>query len=353
MRHRVRRLVVKARAVRLWQRMSRYYGLKKRVLPSPEARVRLTMDGSRRLGHNCCAVCGRRAKCFACPACERVQYCSRHCASLDHHSAACSILGVTDDNDDDEKSSVVLDARILRNFPKGHIDRPWVASLVALNPKFSTLSLNELALLSYPLTLAWLLKELLPRRPKKILLLGASPAEAAVPAQAWADALRTVSSQSTIDLRLLGPELPLKRSDAKAKSGDLSLRLDYDDGNFKPHGNTYDLVVCLNPGLTCPDYDWSIFAQTWHQSTGLLALFAHSRGELLGDVLELHDYHAASLTVTQNPFHCPKWRQSHTMANDLYRKHQWCAILDNNATTTGAANDKKGNQPTNKKSKTR
>ena len=264
---------------------------------SAEAKVRLRID-DRRLGFDCCAVCGRKDV-RTCPACRRVSYCSRRCRRSDRYHP-CSILGTTDDNDDDERGAV--DFPVDFNLKKIEGPDAWWVNLIKTSPD---LSVNQLALISYPLSLAWVLEQPV----RRVLLIGAGPAEASVPPQLWP---RTIK-----DLHLVGPEIP-KTTRLKVASLNIVHRRD----KFTP--GSYDVVVAFNPGLTCPDYDWSAFKQA--PRPPVLVLFAHTRKELLLDVLELQA-DPASLFVAKNPFHCPKWRQSGTFANDVYRKHRWCAIL--------------------------
>ncbi|KAJ8598611.1 hypothetical protein CTAYLR_001719 [Chrysophaeum taylorii] len=287
----------------------------------PAARARL-LRSDRRLGLDCCAVCARRKVLVACRACGRVRYCSKACLQTDKpiHEGACILLRQTDEAEGHASSSsrIKLLAPETVKWLLGHrtlVRQSWVAALIAADPKAAELSHVELSVLSYPLSAAWaasLVPELVPDA-RKVLVLGAGPAEAAVPASCWAAAL------GRCELVLVGPELP---ANARVSADNISVV--YRRERYVRRDD-YALVIGFNLGLTCPDYDWS---DALLPRDATLAFFTNTEPELAFDLESPLLRRRVPNLIARNLFHCPRWRQSTTIANDLYRKHSWLALFE-------------------------
>lgn len=259
------------------------------------ARQRLREDDSLRLGHNCCAVCAKTKNLIKCRACESIVYCSRKCASRDQniHAMSCVVLRTIDDEEDGcDHCDFVL--------KKLDYKAPWVSSLIASDPCAAELTMRDLSLLSYPLSLGFMLTLV---NAKHVLVVGAGRAECSVPC--WSAVAGRLQS-----LTFLGPELTKHSTRRRGK-------IQFVRGKFvdPPSHDEDTVVVGFNLGLTCPDYDWTSAPFSRCRS---LVLFSNTRTELQRDFKQLKRLHS---TIMQNPFHCPRWRQSNTLANDIFRKH--------------------------------
>lgn len=309
----------------------------------PPARPRLARSGARlRLGINCCGVCARRVRkarhgLIRCRECSRALYCSPRCLQLDHpvHYASCLLLRTTDTNPASVAAPATdhpqLVAQALHHSTlswllarPNFIRHGWTAALIAAAPSCANLSLHDLSILSYPLSLA-LVATLLPTtssQKHRVWVVGAGPAECAVPRTCW-----LALADRITDLCFVGPEV--NHDDIVSIGG---VRIEYRRDCFHTLDKRATLVIGFNLGLTHPDYDWShapLLLGNHH-----LALFSNSRVELNAEIDLLRHKHGSKSTVavvSRNPFHCPLWRQSTTLANDLYRKHSWLAFLGRNA----------------------
>lgn len=311
----------------------------------PPARLRLARNGARlRLGINCCGVCARRTRktrrgLIRCRECSRALYCSPRCLQLDHpvHHASCLLLRTADTNAPPAATPATdhpkLVAQALQHSTLSWllarpnlISHGWTAALIAAAPSCANLSLHDLSILSYPLSLA-LVASLLPTashssQKHRVWVVGAGPAECAVPRTCW-----LALADRITDLCFIGPEV--NHNDTVSIGG---VRIEYKRDCFRTLDTRATLVVGFNLGLTHPDYDWSdapLLVGNHH-----LALFSNSRVELDAEIDLLTNKHgckSAVSVVSRNPFHCPLWRQSTTLANDLYRKHSWLAFLGRRA----------------------
>jgi len=210
-----------------------------------------------------------------------------------------------------------------------------------------------------------------------VLILGASAAECCVePAELWALAApqRAPGAPEGAGLRLtfVGPEVPenlsgkevaptSKSSMADSRAPPLSLR--YFRGSFdafcaagsatcvnskrakSPEGCSIkgemdtkkaawlafdaqvlqvDAIVCFNPGFTCLDYNWSVGELGHSCEDTPFVVVTNTVTESLLDRECLgtdHGIGLAKVTQTRNPFAWLAWRQSGTLANDVYRKN--------------------------------
>ena len=234
-----------------------------------------------------------------------------------------------------------------------------------------------------------------------VLILGASAAECCVePAELWALAAprRALGAPEGAGLRLtfVGPEVPehlsgkevtlpptsSPSSGAGSRAPPLSLR--YFRGSFdafcaagsatqaKKHATSQssshkdeaepkkatwlafdaqvlqvDAIVCFNPGFTCLDYNWSVGELGHSCEDTPFVVVTNTVTESLLDRECLSADHCvglAKVTQTRNPFSWLAWRQSGTLANDVYRKNS--AVLAGrvrNISNNGGAS--KGEEP--------
>mmetsp|Transcript_13938 Transcript_13938/g.20939 ORF Transcript_13938/g.20939 Transcript_13938/m.20939 type:complete len:384 (+) Transcript_13938:100-1251(+) len=333
----------------------------------PVARLKGKIGKLGRLGIDCCAVCSRKHKLKSCCNCKRIKYCSRLCARVDaaaHFWSCKQLQSMSTCNSElaaPVESTILTEATDLR---KKNISSSWVAELIREAPQTRNLSREQFSTISYALSLAWLCTKLktrgiLPATPQSILLVGAGAKEAAVPARVWADAWRLLGPDaSTMSITLLGPELNRQKKERIKlfydRNRSLRLTLNFIQRNYEPSDAlAAQFVVCFNPGFNCPDYNWNQFTRlsiAENSSSNVppvIALFGHTIAELKVDLLSLTEEHQGEeqgtinddngkmpvaaehqpVFLSKNPFHCPCWRQSDTLANDLYRKHTACLVL--------------------------
>jgi hypothetical protein len=83
-------------------------------------------------------------------------------------------------------------------------------------------------------------------------------------------------------------------------------------------------VVSFNPGFTCPDYNWSVgeLAHSCEDTPFVLVTNTVTESNLDRACLAAdHGVGLAKVTQVRNPFAWLAWRQSGTLANDVYRKN--------------------------------
>ena len=204
-----------------------------------------------------------------------------------------------------------------------------------------------------------------------VLILGASAAECGVePVGLWALTAprRSPGSPEGAGLRLtfVGPEVPSELSGAEvtpppvpaSSAGSLAprLMLRYFRGSFDAfcaagsatrvggsHSQSQrgeqrlaawlaldaqvlqvNAVVSFNPGFTCPDYNWSVgeLAHSCEDTPFVLVTNTVTESNLDRACLAAdHGVGLAKVTQVRNPFAWLAWRQSGTLANDVYRKN--------------------------------
>ena len=200
----------------------------------------------------------------------------------------------------------------------------------------------------------------------EVLVLGASAAECRVaPCEMWS--LRRAGGQRGAGLRLtfVGPEVPAELhgttvdASSTARSGGEVRRtaLRHFRGTFESYltfgvrlfaspkasakkmktkavdyqhdsGALADAVFGFNLGLTCPDYTWSLSALGDMLEGVPLVLVTNTEGEMRMDLECLEHNHSVRLrkaVTAPNPFAWLAWRQSGTLANDVYRKNSFVA----------------------------
>ena len=84
---------------------------------------------------------------------------------------------------------------------------------------------------------------------------------------------------------------------------------------------TADAIVGFNLGLTVDAYDWGPALERLPPGKPI-AFFTNSLPELKAE-LEVYELVCRVRTCRPNPFRSPRWRQSTSMANDIYRRHSY------------------------------
>jgi hypothetical protein len=159
---------------------------------------------------------------------------------------------------------------------------------------------------------------------------GAAAIEAAAPPCAWT----MLPTTPSLHIHLVGPNLQQQHADARAAglSSTVSCSaMKYED--FRAGGQEApDVIVGLNMGLSCLDYDWaaSLQAMLLGLSPGQrlpIAFATASYEELLEEVLVLQQ--SCGFTVVEsreNAWAWPLLLQSGTTACDCYRKSSWLCV---------------------------
>jgi hypothetical protein len=298
-----------------------------------------------------CMRCGRRAAaaaCSCCGKCRRVSYCSSACR-LQHastHREVCAFLQRCSSEADLEDAKWGLhcnmDALVARSRA-ADIKAPtgW-AGLRALAAEAS-LPLDGAACvgLSAPTTLQNALLLLSSQRPPLLDLKadgrtlvvhvpGAAAIEAAAPPSAWT----MLPATPSLHVHLVGPNLQQQHADCSANgltSAVTCSAMKYEE--FRAGGQgAPDVIVGLNMGLSCLDYDWaaSLQAMLLGLAPGQRLPFAFATAsyeELLEEVLVLQQ--RCGFTVVEsreNVWAWPLLLQSGTTACDCYRKSSWLCV---------------------------
>ena len=335
------------------------------------------------LGFDACCRCGKSGPTIECDGCHRVKYCSKACRSMDgnistvdssandeeedpalgHSAVICSILQLVNDDEAVEEN---LDSS------KKTLDKEKrSAAIERLSSEFE----------SFPATLANIVmdgpcyQDVLDQKRGSSLtihVVGASK-----DAELWqghpdssqenkvfhcyGEALVELAenrSFSAIKLVFIGLELPEKDKDVsipmstgKKKKAPCDLLVQTHCGQYTSEllkdgkYSSPDIVVCFNPGFTCPDYDWEEAVRCIPEGTPILVttnteLEGIADAQYLLDLDLINDIppgleealgigeststeHDSEAFFSVNPCSGTRVRQSGTMANDLYVKSRW------------------------------
>ena len=297
-----------------------------------------------------CMRCGAKAKagCDAvvCRKCQRVSYCSSGCRTADSsaHRQVCPFLQRCTSETELEEANWGLKSSI-----EGLIESSRSASRKELTGWASMRALAAAASLpldgvmcvglSAPMTLQNALLLLSCQRPPLLDLgcgplvvhvPGAAAIEAAAPAAAWTMLPHTPS----LHVHLVGPNL--QQSSVISSAASLASTVTCDASSYEAFRATNpgapDVIVGLNMGLSCLDYDWVASLQAMlcglKQGQRLPIAFATaSYEELLEEVLLLQQHCAFKLAESsENVWAWPLLLQSGTTACDCYRKSSWLCV---------------------------
>jgi hypothetical protein len=288
----------------------------------PQADARLANNPDLAPGINCCAVCARQFITKVCPVSRRVRYCSAHHMLLDAKARAPSM-------------------RVLRTLEKLEddgepvsIERDELGLARLANDGFGVVEITPPAwayaeTMSYPLSVAHCLTALSPFRKVtkraqsdaiRIVIVGASDAEAAASPHVWLDCFRRAGLRGSFTVVLVGPELSAQ-DPTEAWKETCDVRLEYLCETAEDILATADAIVGFNLGLTVDAYDWGPALERLPAGKPI-AFFTNSLPELKAE-LEVYELVCRVRTCRPNPFRSPRWRQSTSMANDIYRRHSY------------------------------
>ena len=222
----------------------------------PQADARLANNPDLAPGINCCAVCARQFITKVCPVSRRVRYCSAHHMLLDAKARAPSmrVLRTLENlQDDGEPVSIERDELGLARLANDGF------GVVEITPPAWAYAET----MSYPLSVAHCLTALSPFRKVtkraqsdaiRIVIMGASDAEAAASPHVWLDCFRQAGLRGSFTVVLVGPELSAQDpTEAWKETCDVRLELCETAEDILA---TADAIVGFNLGLTVDAYDW-------------------------------------------------------------------------------------------------
>ena len=288
----------------------------------PQADARLANNPDLAPGINCCAVCARQFITKVCPVSRRVRYCSAHHMLLDAKARAPSMR-------------VLRTIFLLKDDGEPvQIERDELGLARLANDGFGVVEITPPAwayaeTMSYPLSVAHCLTALSPFRKVRrraqsdairIVIMGASDAEAAAAPHVWLSCFRQAGLRGSFTVVLVGPELsPQEPTEAWKETCDV--RLEYLCETAEDVLEEADAIIGFNLGLTVDAYDWGPSLEKLPDGKPI-AFFTNSLPELKAE-LEVYELVCRVRTCRPNPFRSPRWRQSTSMANDIYRRHSY------------------------------
>jgi hypothetical protein len=164
-------------------------------------------------------------------------------------------------------------------------------------------------------------------RPLVVHVPGAAAIEAAAPPASWT----MMPFAPSLRVHLIGPMLKQARIVSAPKSTVVCSDASY-DAFRAANSEIPDVIVGLNMGLSCLDYDWAASLQA--MSMGLIvgqrlpiAFSTASYEELLEEVLLLQQHCGFQLAESsENIWAWPLLLQSGTTGCDCYRKSSWLCV---------------------------
>ena len=295
----------------------------------------------------CGARFGAAGDAAACKKCRRVSYCSAACrtADLPAHRQVCPFLQRCTCEADLEEAAWGLKANLDALFASSHSAAAAALSAwpgVRASAAAACVSLDGVTCvgLSAPLTLQNALLLLSSQRPPLLdlkadgpLLVvhvpGAAAVEAAAPPAAWT----MLPSTPSLHVYLVGPSLHASHTVSSVPGLTSTVTCcasSYE--HFRTGTQAPDVIVGLNMGLSCLDYDWiaSLRSMLLGLSPGQrlpIAFATASYEELLEEVLLLQQHCGFKLAESiENVWAWPLLLQSGTTACDCYRKSSWLCV---------------------------
>jgi hypothetical protein len=299
-----------------------------------------------------CMRCGVKSKAgneaVLCKKCQRVSYCSSGCrtADLSAHRQVCPFLQRCTSEADLEDSNWGLKSSIdglvqsSRSAERSGLTGWDSMRMLAAS---TSLLLDPVMCvgLSAPLTLQNALLLLSSQRPplldlnsgRRTLVVhvpGAAAIEAAAPPAAWT----MLPSTPSLHVHLVGPNLQQLQtiSAGSAVTSTVTSSAASYDSFREANPEVPDIIVGLNMGLSCQDYDWtnSLHAMLSGLNVGQRLPFAFATAsyeELLEEVLLLQQNCGFKLVESiENEWAWPLLLQSGTTGCDCYRKSSWLCI---------------------------
>lgn len=288
----------------------------------PQMAAQLDKNPDLAPGIDCCAVCASQFITKVCPVSRRVRYCCADHMLMDAKARAPSmkVLRTLEMlNDDGEPMPIAEDELGLSRLANDGFD------VVEITP--SAWAYAET--LSYPLSVAHCLTALAPFRKVRrraqsdavrVVIMGASDAEAAAAPKVWLDCFRKAGLTGSFTVVLVGPELSPQES-IEAWKESIDVQLEYLAVTAESVLESADAVVGFNLGLTVDAYDWAPALEQLPADKPI-AFFTNSLPEFKAE-LEIIELVCQVKTTRPNPFQSPRWRQSMSMANDIYRRHSY------------------------------
>lgn len=299
-----------------------------------------------------CMRCGTRTAAVgdaaACKKCRRVSYCSAACRAADVsvHRQICPFLQRCTSEADLEEAEWGLKSNMDALFASSR--SAAAAALSAWPGVRSSAAAACVALdgvtcvgLSAPLTLQNALLLLSSQRPPLLDLKaadralvvhvpGAAAVEAAAPPAAWT----MLPSTPSLHVYLVGPSLQASHTVSSVPGLTSTVTCSASSYEHFRSGTLQapDVIVGLNMGLSCLDYEWTASLRSMLLGLGAgqrlpIAFATASYEELLEEVLLLQQHCGFKLAESiENVWAWPLLLQSGTTACDCYRKSSWLCV---------------------------